>query len=375
MEGFWEKLKRERAAEGRPLVVLAPMADVTDIAFRTLFVKYGKPDVMWTEFVACDGLFHTAKKVGLNTPAEAVEYAKEFYLDNDGASRRLAPESVSYGDVAFNHFLKDLQFSKSESPIVAQLFTGNPETMEWASELVARLGFDGVDINMGCPDRSVEKQGSGSALIRNHENARKIIQSAKRGVKKFADEISEEPIPVSVKTRLGYNSDQLEEWLPVLLSENPVVVTIHARTRKEMSKVPARWDRVARAVEIRNELKSNTLIFGNGDILNLEHALRAHEQTSCDGIMIGRGIFGNPWCFNRENDRDKNISTAERLRVMLEHTKLFLKLLPHKNFSVMKKHYKAYVEGFDGAKELRTQLMETQSLEEVKTAVDIFLNQ
>jgi tRNA-dihydrouridine synthase len=232
---------------------------------------------------------------------------------------------------------------------------------------VRELGFDGVDINMGCPDKSIEKQGCGSAMIKNPLLAKAIIKAAKEGAG---------DIPVSVKTRLGYNKDELEEWLPALLSAEPAVVTIHARTRKEMSKVPARWERVKRAVEIRNELKSETLIFGNGDVSNLEEARDKVRQTGCDGVMIGRGIFGNPWLFSskKEGSSFNYPSVKERLEVLLEHTKLYEeKLGGIKNFSIMKKHFKSYVQSFDHSKELRTKLMETNNAGEVEEIIKNYL--
>jgi nifR3 family TIM-barrel protein len=330
---FWQNLPK-------PIMVLAPMADVTDAAFRKMIAKYsahtrtdgsiGGPDVMWTEFVSADGLM------------------------------RATPEGKE-------KLLADLKYHEEERPIVAQLFSSTEEYMEAAAKLCLELGFDGVDINMGCPDRSIEKQGCGSAMIKNPENAQAIIRAAKRGARSDSG-----GIPVSVKTRLGYNQDELETWLPALLSESPAVITVHCRTRKEMSLVPARWERVARAVEIRNELNSETLIFGNGDALSLEDAHAKVVATGADGVMLGRAIFGNPWLFHPEKDIS-NVSLTERLRVMVEHTKLFEELLPHKSFAIMKKHYKAYVNGFDGAKELRHELMEAKDSKEIAERVEVFL--
>lgn len=329
MTSFWNRLPR-------PVMVLAPLADVTDAAFRRMIAKYsaheradgtvGGPDVFWTEFVSADGLMRA---------------------DAAGKQKLLA----------------DLMYTDHERPIVAQLFSSTPEYMEGAARLCAERGFDGVDINMGCPDRGIEKQGCGSAMIKNPENARAVIRAAKKGAGN---------LPVSVKTRLGYNQDQLEEWLPELLAEQPAVVTIHARTRKEMSKVPARWERIARAVAIRDELASNTLIFGNGDVLNVDDARTKVTETGADGAMLGRAIFGNPWLFHPEKDLG-NVSLTERLTVMVEHTKLFEELLPHKNFAIMKKHYKAYVNGFDGAKELRAELMNASRGDEIEAIVGRFL--
>jgi nifR3 family TIM-barrel protein len=324
---FWQKLKREKS--GEPITVLAPMADVTDPAFRFIIAKYGKPDVIWTEFVSADGLF-----LG-----------------------------------GYENLIKDLKFSESERPIVAQFFSSKPEMMEKAARLALELGFDGIDINMGCPDKSIEKQGAGAALIKNPTLAKEIILAAKQGAG---------GLPVSVKTRLGYSKNELETWLPVLLDVSPALITIHSRTRKEMSLVPAKWEYVKRAVEIRNDLDKNlteenkTLIFGNGDVLFVSDGLAKCKETGADGVMLGRAIFGNPWLFSSREVRD--ISIKEKLTVLLEHTKLFEKLCSHKNFAVMKKHYKAYVNGFDGAKELRMKLMDTKDSNEVEQIINNFLD-
>ena len=214
---FWiQKLQAQHSA---PLMVLAPMADVTDAAFRRIIAKYGKPDVMWTEFVSADGLF-----LG-----------------------------------GYDSLIRDLEFSETERPIVAQFFTSKPEMMKKAAELATKLGFDGIDINMGCPDKSIEKQCAGAAMIKDPKLAREVIRAAKEGSVEAAKISGRPPLPVSVKTRLGFNKNEIETWLPELLAEEPVVITIHARTRKEMSKVAAHWDQIKRAVEIRNELKLRLL--------------------------------------------------------------------------------------------------------------------
>lgn len=313
--GFWDTL-------AKPFFVLAPMADVTDVAFRRVIAKYGKPDVTWTEFVSADGL------------ARAPEEGRQ-------------------------KLLKDLEFSEAERPIVAQFFTAHPEHMEAAAQLAVSLGFDGIDINMGCPDRSIEKQGAGAAHIKDPVRAQAVIAAAMAGAG---------TLPVSVKTRLGYSHDELDTWLPRILETKPAAVTIHARTRKEMSKVPARWKRVATAVGIRDELSPDTLLIGNGDARDIVHARTLVRESGADGVMLGRAIFGNPWLFG-----DATPTFAEKLRVMVEHTTLYETLLPHKNFATMKKHYKAYVNGFDGAAELRQQLMETNTAREVSEIVDNFL--
>ena len=339
MANFWKKLKTQSLKTGEPILVLAPMADVTDAAFRRVISKYGQPDVMWTEFVSADGLVRASAE----------------------GKRKL---------------MRDLLYSESERPIVAQLFSANPEYMFEAAKLIADLGFDGIDINMGCPDKGIEKQGAGAAMIKNPHLAREIIKSAKRGVGEVAHKKSVEPIPVSVKTRIGYNKNELEKWLPELLVEKPALITVHARTRKEMSKVPARWGEVKIEVEILYELKSETLIFGNGDAVDLNDAKTKARESGADGVMLGRAIFGNPWLFSKKNRQGNiaEISLKEKMEVMVEHTKLFQQLLGDiKNFAIMKKHFKAYVAGFDGAAELRAELMETESADEVENIVNNFL--
>ncbi|MEI7689152.1 MAG: tRNA-dihydrouridine synthase [Candidatus Nomurabacteria bacterium] len=320
MKKFWNKLPQ-------PFFCLAPMADVTDAAFRGMFAKYGKPDVTWTEFVSADGLVSEGRKV------------------------------LKY----------DLIYSENERPIIAQLFSSHPSKMREAACYVATLGFDGIDINMGCPDKSVEKQGAGAAMMKNIKKAGEIIQAVKDGIK----DSKKKGVSVSVKTRIGYNNNQIEEWIPFLLSQDIDALTIHARTRKEMSDVPARWEHVKEVVDIRNKMGVETKIIGNGDVRDIEHGRQLAKETGCDGIMIGRAVFGNPWIFNK---KDKEITIQEKLKVMLEHTKLYEKILGKvKNFANMKKHYKAYVNGFDGAKELRLKLMETKSYKEVERVTKEFI--
>ncbi len=375
---------------GRPLCVLAPMADVTDIAFRTLIAECGNPDMMWTEFVSADGLV------------------------------RATPEGKQ-------KLMADLKFGAAEHPIVAQLFGSNPEHMEEAAYLVATLGFDGIDINMGCPDKSIEKQGAGAGMIKNPKKAQEIVRAAKRGAKRAFDEglgrhasplsqhdqsalseqdrltdslrnalVWDQPIPVSVKTRIGYTKNELDTWLPALLETRPAAITVHARTRKEMSLVPARWEHVAEAVVIRDRFQADmapidrTLILGNGDIVSVQDGLEKSAAAGADGAMLGRALFGNPWLFaplkhhdnsggdahahSGHTDSGRMPSVSERLRMAIRHTELFEEHLGTiKNFAIMKKHFKAYVNGFDGAKELRMKLMEeAENAADVKRIIEGF---
>ncbi len=328
MSNFWKKLNK-------PFFVLAPMADVTDAAFRELIAKYsrhgemgGGPDVFWTEFVSADGLSSAGRK-------------------------KLMP---------------DLWYSKNEHPIVAQIFGANPENFYKTAKLVKKLGFDGIDINMGCPDRSVEKQGAGAALIKNIKLAKELIVAAQKGGG---------GLPVSVKTRLGYNKNQIDEWITALLETGIAALTIHARTRKEMSLVPARWEDVKEVVALRDKLGVDTLIIGNGDAKDLADAREKVKASGADGVMLGRAIFGTPYLFSNSQEyqnRNEPEVLKKILGIMVEHTELFEKKLGKiKNFAIMKKHYKAYVHGFDGAKELRVKLMDAKNAKEVETIISNFL--
>ncbi|HWQ60221.1 MAG TPA: tRNA-dihydrouridine synthase [Candidatus Fimivivens sp.] len=318
-KGFWKQLKK-------PFFALAPMDDVTDFPFRTMLTRHGKPDIMWTEFVSADGLMHPD---GLRALLPKLEY--------DG---------------------------ETERPIVAQLFSASPEKMRQAAYLIADLGFDGVDINMGCPDKAINKQGAGAALIQDPTLAKEIIIAAKEGVASH-----HHPIPVSVKTRIGWNRDELETWIPELLSVTPAAITVHARTRKEMSLVPAHWDRIARAVEMAKG--TGVLIIGNGDVIDLADGRAKAKETGADGIMIGRAALGNPWVFNaRKND----IRVEEKLLALVEHLKLFEQFYGEGHrFDVMRKFSKAYVGGFDNAKDLRIVLMDARDTAEVKRIISEFL--
>ncbi len=315
--GFWADLVK-------PFFCLAPMSDVTDMAFRTILAKYGhinqqvKNVVFWTEFVAADGLCN-----------------------------KLARKKLS-------HILK---YSEIERPIVAQVFGANPANMEKACQYIASLGFDGIDINMGCPDKSVIAQGAGSALIRTPKLAREIIQAALKGIAS-----SGQNIPLSVKTRIGFNKEEIDIWIPELLKENIQALTIHLRTKKEMSLVPANWDHLKKVKELIQKSGKEILLIGNGDVVSLADAKEKALKYGCDGVMIGRGIFGNPWFFS--DKLQDSITIKEQIESLKEHIKLFDKelLIPgHKSYAVMKKHFKAYLNGFKGAKEIRNKLMNTNN--------------
>lgn len=314
---FWQGLKK-------PFFVLAPMADVTDAAFRRIITKYGKPDVLWTEFVSADGLAHKDAREKLKL---------------------------------------DLMFTKDEHPIVAQIFGSNADNIEYAAKYCAKLGFDGIDINMGCPDKSIEKQGAGASMMKSKNKAKEVIESARKA-----------GLPVSVKTRIGYNKNEIDTWIRFLLEQNLPVLTVHLRTRKEMSLVSAHWDLMPEIIKLRNEIAPQTLIIGNGDAKDIADAKIKVKESGCDGVMLGRAIFGNPWLFAKRNNEPTNI---EKLKVLIEHTKLFEKLIGNaKIFAIMKKHFKAYINNYEGAKELRADLMDNaHNAKEVKTIIDKYIKE
>ena len=325
MNNIWQKVSKKDV-----FFCLAPMADVTDIVFRQIIAKYsrhgkigGGPDIFFTEFVSADGI---ANMIG---------------------RKKLLPI---------------LKFSKKEKPIIAQIFGAKPENIKITCQIISKLGFDGIDINMGCPDKSVVKQGAGSALIRTPKLACEIIRAAKAGAPK---------LPISVKTRIGFNVIEYKKWLPKILAENISALTVHLRTKKEMSNVPAHFEFAKDVVKIVRACDKNVVLIANGDISSLEQGRRFAKDAGFNGIMVGRGIFGNPWFF--DSKRKVQPTTEQKLKVLIEHTKLYEKLLNYRNFANMKKHFKAYVNGFEGAKELRTKLMETNNSTEVVKTINNYL--
>ncbi len=315
MTNIWQTLPK-------PILILAPMADVTDSAFRQIIAGCGKSDLFFTEFVSADGLCSDKGRAKL---------------------------------------LRELYFTPTEQPIVAQLFGSKPDKMFEAAKLAASLGFVGIDINMGCPDKTVEKQGAGAALIKSPELAQDLISAAREG----------SGLPVSVKTRLGYNQMEFETWGPKLLEAGPVAITWHLRTRKEMSKVAAHWELVPELVA--QAKGSGTLILANGDVKSVAEARQKAEEYNLDGIMLGRAIYGNPWLFSGK----ENIETPERLTKLIEHVELFEKLYRPgptndelfnghtKNFAVMRKFFGAYVKDLPNSAQIRGALMTAETAAEV----------
>ncbi|MDF1543579.1 MAG: tRNA-dihydrouridine synthase [bacterium] len=312
--GFWKDLPK-------PIFTLAPMIDVTDAAFRRVIAGLGKPDVFFTEFVSCRGLFSPGRP----------------------------------------KLMKLLRYDENQRPIVAQVFGKEPEYFLKTAEMVQDLKFDGIDINMGCPDKNICKQSSGAALIKDPELAKEIIHATIEGAGN---------LPVSVKTRIGFNKRITEEWLGHLLQTEPVAVTVHLRTAKEMSKVEAHWEEMEIAAPMFKG--SNTLLMGNGDLRDLDHAQEMVNKYEIDGAMLGRAIFGNPWLFDRTR-KSAEIPLAERLDVMQMHADSFLEIFgDEKNFLIMRKHLREHAAGFNGAKELRVALETISNPEDVRQALDYF---
>lgn len=291
------------------------MEDVTDTVFRQIIAKCGKPDVFFTEFTNVEGMCSKGR------------------------------DSVG----------KRLQFTKIERPIVAQIWGNNPKNYFETAKLIKKMGFDGIDINMGCPEKSVIKKGSCAALIDNHKLAREIILATREGAG---------GLPISIKTRIGIKNIQTEEWTSFLLKFNLDALIIHGRTVVEMSDVPAHWDEIEKVVELRDSLKLETLIIGNGDVKDLKDAMWKYKKYKVDGIMIGRGIFNNLWLFDK-NVNPANISYQEKLKLLIKHIELFDKTWGRtKNFSIMKKFYKIYISAVPDAGEFRTKLMGFKTAQE-----------
>ncbi len=299
------------------------MADVTDMAFRQVVCQTGRPEVFYTEFVSAAGL----------------------------CSEKGRPKLLP-------HF----KFSENERPIVAQVFGSNPAHFYEVAKLVASLGFDGIDINMGCPVKKMLKQGAGIALCKTPELAAEIIRETKRGLGDAGSSI-----PISVKTRIGYEKIDLT-WLQKILDCNVDCLIVHLRTMKEMSKVSAHWELAKEVADMAHV--ADTVVIGNGDILTHEDGLEKAKQSGMDGLMIGRGIFGNPWFFDASVDVSAK-NSRERVTLLKSHIANFMNLWGDtKNYDTMKRFFKIYITGFDGAKELRDQLMQTKTPAETFAILD-----
>ncbi len=337
--GFWEKLSR-------PVIGLSPMDGVTDFACRAIMALHGRPAVIFTEFTTVEGLFH-------------------------------APEII----------LRDFEYSEIERPIVAQIYGSNPEDFYRAAHVVCELGFDGIDINMGCPSRTVVRNNCGAKLITVPDLAVEIVRATRQGVTDWSRGQTLEdlklssaltntvyemnrkrvgsprpaprmPIPLSIKTRIGYNTVVIESWIETLLSERPAAISIHGRTLKQMYRGSADWEAIARAKELAR--RTPTLILGNGDLQSRDQAIDRINASGVDGTLIGRGAIGNPWIFkNRVPDR------GQKIEVALEHALYFRKNRPESDWNSLKKHLFSYLRSFPDAADLRRTVVTIRRFEEL----------
>jgi tRNA-dihydrouridine synthase len=308
MSNFWSSLPK-------PCFILAPMDDVTDIVFRDVVESVAAPDVFFTEFTSTDGLASPGR-----------ERVMEKLARN--------PES--------------------RYPLVTQLWGNKPELYEKAAREVAQMGFAGIDINMGCPERGIVARGCCGGLIGCNHEAAEIIKATKAGAGE---------LPVSVKTRIGLDKIITEAWFSFLLQQDLAAITVHGRTVREMSRVPAHWDEIAKVVTLRNELAPNTLIIGNGDVANRADGLRRVGESGVDGVMIGRGIFHDIFAFDSEPSVH---SSEEMITILLDHLNRYEADGQRRSFQTLKKFFKLYINGWYGAAELRARLMETSTPAEVR---------
>ena len=362
---FWLNLPR-------PIIGLSPMDGVTDACFRSVIAQQGKPDISFTEFTHVHDVCH-------------------------------GPEIR----------LETLLYSEKERPIVAQLYGKDPDLFYLAAQAVCELGFDGLDINMGCPSKSVASSGSGAGLIRTPELACTIMRAAKRGIEDWAggqtlEQAGFKParvamferlnqqrgqagstlrrrLPLSVKTRLGYDDVTVEAWIEQLLIEQPVAISLHGRTLRQMYRGQADWSAIARAVELVKG--TGTLLVGNGDIQSLDDIAGRVCETGVDGVLVGRGVLGAPWFFRakeqaRQRVRGVNgtdagrdsgeVSLNERFAVLIDHAQQFQTLVGEKQFYRMRKHLGWYCKGFPHAAALRAQMVRVSSVEELQALLAEF---
>ncbi|GAA2916312.1 tRNA-dihydrouridine synthase [Enterococcus pseudoavium] len=312
---FWAELPK-------PFFILAPMEDVTDVVFRHVVKEAGAPDVFFTEFTNSDSFCHP-----------------------DGI------ESVR----------GRLTFTADEQPMVAHIWGDKPEFFREMSIALADMGFQGIDINMGCPVPNVAERGKGSGLILRPEVAAELIEAAKAG-----------GLPVSVKTRIGFtDTAELTEWISHLLKQDIANLSVHMRTRKEMSKVDAHWELIPEVVKLRDEIAPKTLITINGDILDRQMGLEVAEKYGVDGIMIGRGIFKNPYAFEKEAKEHSPQELIELLKLQLDLQDNYSEQVP-RSIVGLHRFFKIYIKGFPGANDLRISLMDTKSTAEVREILAAF---
>ena len=352
--GFWKNLKK-------PIVGLAPMDGVTDQPFRYVTKKHGNPDVIYTEFATVEGFCRKVKQP-----------------------------------------LFDFLYDETQRPIVAQIYGKTPQFFYQTAIAVCQLGFDGVDINMGCPAKSVANGGAGAGLIKTPELAQEIIVATQKGVenwqngktvrdcpdlsnficnvieerheklpKEYQDKNRE--IPVSVKTRIGFDQPIVEEWIPALLEKNPAVIALHGRTLRKGYAGKADWEQIALAAKIIHRHNPKIIVLGNGDIPDKEAAIKASKKYGVDGVLIGRTSFGNPWVFSDRKETDEPITIAQKAALALEHSLAFEKAYGDKEnyrFLAMRKHLAWYIKGVPNASDVRSELVRTDNSGQVKAILE-----
>ena len=318
---IWENLSK-------PFFVLAPMDEVTDTVFRQMVASYAAPDLFFTEFISVDA------------------------MQSQGRARTLSRLRLD---------------SDKERPIIAQIWGLNPENFYKSAKELAQMGYDGIDLNFGCPAKNETRAGACSAFIvpANRPRALEIIKATQEGAKAGA-----KTLPVSAKTRLGY--DEIDfTWHELLLKQDLAALTIHGRTKKQMSKVPADWDKIGEVREIRDKLAPQTQIIGNGDVLTREQGEALAQKHKLDGVMVGRGIFKDPFFFAKESPWE-GLSPSERISIFRTHVKLFADTWQNneRNIMMLNKFCKIYVNGFDGAKEMRVDVMSVSSTDAILEVLD-----
>jgi tRNA-dihydrouridine synthase len=309
----------------KPFFVLAPMDDVTDTVFRQVVAALAPADLYFTEFVNVDGL---------QSPGRP-------------------------------NLIKKLRYTNEEQPLIAQIWGLNPDNFYKTAQELLDMGFAGIDLNFGCPQKNEVKCGACAAMINNRALAGEIIQATQEGARS-----ANKQIPVSVKTRLGFD-DVDYSWHEFLLKQKLSMLSVHGRTKREMSKVPAHWEDIGKVRELRDMISPETLIVGNGDVLSREQGVELAKLYKLDGTMIGRGIFQNPFIF-ANSDKFEAMQAKEKINLYKKHVELFQKTwqIGERPVVTLNKFCKIYINGFDGAKEMRDKLMKCQSSKELLSMLD-----
>lgn len=349
---FWNDLKK-------PILGLSPMDGVTDAPFRYITAVTSRPSIIYTEFVNVDGIIKGGYSV-----------------------------------------LEPFLYSDAERPVLAQLYGTNPEYFYICAQLMCELGFDGIDINMGCPSKNIALRGAGAGLIRTPELAVEIVKMTKKGVSdwyekglielpiklmnrinKLKKDLSEKCdikfslerrlIPVSLKTRIGYDSDIAEEWIGKIVKSDPAAIALHGRTLKQMYEGLANWDAIKRAAKIVKNYNSNIIILGNGDVKSYEHAMQKIEENNLDGVLIGRATFGNPWMFDKNIIREE-LSYKDVKNKLIEHITYYDKIYGSSGFFRLRKHMCWYIKGYENSASLRAELMKTLDMQSAINVLENF---